>query len=427
MKQGLKQLPKQSLALTPLLQSQIRLLSLPGREIRMSLNELIKEFCEEESKEFFLFKDIVLGDQYNYLFQKRNQPLEYEYLLSQEKDIKSILLDQLYLLNIEEHEISIGEYLIDSINNDGRLDINLEFDDISLFVHESFNLQVGKKEIEKVLLVIQNLEPVGCGYRNILESLMIQTDNLEIEDKEKLIIKKYLKEFSDEDKGLTNLDPNIESILKQLNFNPCNQTDSNEVSYIRPDLITIENTGKLEVTLNDTFLIESLTHKLKTSVKKTSSIKRNEALSFITGLERRQKTLLKVAKFIVSKQEKFLLSSKELLPLSLKQIAKSTGVSESTVSRIVRFKYLQLPNRNIPLSSLLEKKVTLRSSGGKEISPNQLTKLIIKIIVDEKKSEPLSDQKIKKYLQEKYKVSIARRTVAKYRQQAQLLPSRLRK
>ena len=427
MKQGLKQLPKQSLALTPLLQSQIRLLSLPGREIRMSLNELIKEFCEEESKEFFLFKDIVLGDQYNYLFQKRNQPLEYEYLLSQEKDIKSILLDQLYLLNIEEHEISIGEYLIDSINNDGRLDINLEFDDISLFVHESFNLQVGKKEIEKVLLVIQNLEPVGCGYRNILESLMIQTDNLEIEDKEKLIIKKYLKEFSDEDKGLTNLDPNIESILKQLNFNPCNQTDSNEVSYIRPDLITIENTGKLEVTLNDTFLIESLTHKLKTSVKKTSSIKKNEALSFITGLERRQKTLLTVAKFIVSKQEKFLLGSKELLPLSLKQIAKSTGVSESTVSRIVRFKYLQLPNRNIPLSSLLEKKVTLRSSGGKEISPNQLTKLIIKIIVDEKKSEPLSDQKIKKYLQEKYKVSIARRTVAKYRQQAQLLPSRLRK
>ena len=178
MKQGLKQLPKQSLALTPLLQSQIRLLSLPGREIRMSLNELIKEFCEEEkSKEFFLFKDIVLGDQYNYLLQKRNQPLEYEYLLSKERDIKSILLDQLYLLNIKEHEISIGEYLIDSINNDGRLDINLDFDDISLFVHESFNLQIGKKEIEKVLLVIQNLEPVGCGYRNILESLMIQTDH----------------------------------------------------------------------------------------------------------------------------------------------------------------------------------------------------------------------------------------------------------
>jgi len=285
MKQGLKQLPKQSLVLTPLLHGQIRLLSLPGREIRMSLNELIKEFCEEEkSKEFFLFKDIVLGDQYNYLLQKRNQPLEYEYLLSKERDIKSILLDQLYLLNIKEHEISIGEYLIDSINNDGRLDINLDFDDISLFVHESFNLQIGKKEIEKVLLVIQNLEPVGCGYRNILESLMIQTDSLEIEDKEKLIIKKFLKEFSDEDKGQANLDPKIESILKQLNFNPCNQTDSNEVSYIRPDLIIIENVGRLEVTLNDTFLIESLTHKLKTSVKKTSSKKKMKPFPLLMGL-----------------------------------------------------------------------------------------------------------------------------------------------
>ena len=96
MKQGLKQLPKQSLALTPLLQSQIRLLSLPGREIRMSLNELIKEFCEEESKEFFLFKDIVLGDQYNHLFQKGNQPLDYEYLLPQEKVVVLPLISITY-------------------------------------------------------------------------------------------------------------------------------------------------------------------------------------------------------------------------------------------------------------------------------------------------------------------------------------------
>ena len=427
MKQVLKQLPKHSLALTPLLQSQIRLLSLPGREVRISLNELIGEFCEEEkSKEFFLFKDIVLGDQYNYLFQKRNQPLGYDNLISKETDIKNILLDQLYLLNIKEHEISIGEYLIDSISNDGRLDIDLDFKDISLFIYESFNVQIGEEDIEKVLLLIQNLEPVGCGYRNITESLMIQIDYLEIENREKIIIKSFLEDFSNGKNNLSNINPKIESLLKKLNFNPCNQTDSNEVIYIRPDLITIENNGKFEVTLNDTFLIESLTHKLKTSIKKTSSLKRNEALSFINGLERRQKTLLKVAKFIVSKQEKFLLGSKELLPLSLKQIALFTGVSESTVSRIVRFKYLQLPNRNIPLSSLLEKKVTIRSSGGKEISPIQLTKLIVKIIETEKKSEPLSDQKIKEYLQKKYEVIVARRTVNKYRQQANLLPSRLR-
>lgn len=427
MKQGLKQLPKHSLALTPLLQSQIRLLSLPGREIRISLDKLIEEFCEEEkSKEFYLFKDIVLEDQYNYFFQKRDQQLRHENFFSEEKDIRSILLDQLYLLNIKEHEISIGEYLIDSINNDGRLDIDLNFEDISLYIYESFNVQIDEGDIEKILFLIQNLEPVGCGYRSINESLMIQTDNLEIQGKEKRIIKNFLQGFSRGKNDLSNIDPKIEGLLKKLNFNPCNQTDSSELIYIRPDLITFESNGKFEVILNDTFLIESLTHKLKTSIKKTSSLKRSEALSFINGLERRQKTLLKVAKFIVLKQEKFLLGSEELLPLSLKQIALSTGVSESTVSRIVRFKYLQLPSRNIPLSSLLEKKVTLRSSGDKDISPIQLTKLIAKIIEAEKKSEPLSDQKIKEYLQRKYEVRIARRTVAKYRQQANLLPSRLR-
>ena len=150
MKQVLKQLPKHSLALTPLLQSQIRLLSLPGREVRISLNELIGEFCEEEkSKEFFLFKDIVLGDKYNYLVQKSNQSLGYENLLSKETDIKNILLDQLYLLNIKEHEISIGEYLIDSISSDGRLDIDLDFKDISLFIMNLLMSKLEKKILKK--------------------------------------------------------------------------------------------------------------------------------------------------------------------------------------------------------------------------------------------------------------------------------------
>ena len=105
MKQGLKQLSKHSLALTPLLQSQIRLLSLPGREVRISLNELIGEFCEEEkSKEFFLFKDIVFEDRYNELFHTRSQPLEYQDQIAENKDIKTILLDQLYLQNLREYE-----------------------------------------------------------------------------------------------------------------------------------------------------------------------------------------------------------------------------------------------------------------------------------------------------------------------------------
>ena len=427
MKQGLKQLPKQTLALTPLLQNQIRLMSLSGNEIRKSLNQIVKEYCEEDrSKEYLLFKDLVFEDRFNNFLQTRNQPLEYQKEIPQEKDIKATLLDQLYIENLEEYEILIGEYLIDSINKDGRLDNNLDYEDVSLFVYEALNFKVGKKEIEKILFIIQNLEPVGCAYRTVLESLLIQTDHLEIRNEEKKIIKRFLQKFSEEKADVSNLSPQIKKVLQKLKFNPCIQLDLDEVSYVRPDLVAIENSNKLEVTLNDPFLIESLTQKIKTFVKSSSSKKRKEALSFINGFERRQKTLLEVGKFIVSKQEKHLLDSKALIPLTLKQIATSIGISESTVSRIVKSKYLQLPKKNIPLSSLLEKKVTLRSSGGKEVSPSQLKKLIKTIIQIEKKSEPFSDQRIQKFLKEKYKVSVARRTVAKYRQEARILPSRQR-
>ena len=427
MKQGLKQLPKQTLALTPLLQNQIRLMSLSGNEIRKSLNQIVKEYCEEDrSKEYLLFKDLVFEDRFNNFLQTRNQPLEYQNEIPQEKDIKATLLDQLYIENLEEYEILIGEYLIDSINKDGRLDNNLDYEDVSLFVYEALNFKVGKKEIEKILFIIQNLEPVGCAYRTVLESLLIQTDHLEIRNEEKKIIKRFLQKFSEEKVDVSNLSPQIKKVLQKLKFNPCIQLDLDEVSYVRPDLVVIENSNKLEVTLNDPFLIESLTQKIKTFVKSSSSKKKKEALSFINGFERRQKTLLEVGKFIVSKQEKHLLDSKALTPLTLKQIAISIGISESTVSRIVKSKYLQLPKKNIPLSSLLEKKVTLRSSEGKEVSPSQLKKLIKTIIQIEKKSEPFSDQRIQKVLKEKYKVSVARRTVAKYRQEAHILPSRQR-
>ena len=427
MKQRLKQLPKQTLAITPLLQNQIRLMSLSGKEIRKSLDQIIKEFCKEDrSREYLLFKDIVFEDRFNKFLQKRNQPLEHLYEIPQEKDIKATLLDQLYIENLEEYEILIGEYLIDSINKDGRLDNNLDYEDISSFVDETLNIKVSKKEIEKILFVIQNLEPVGCAYRNVLESLLIQTDHLEIQNEEKKVIKSFLKKFSKEKVDVSNLSPEIKKVLQKLKFNPCIQLDLNEVSYVRPDLVAIENSNKLEVTLNDPFLIDSLTQKIKTFIKSSSSKKKKEALSFINGFERRQKALLEVGTFIVSKQEKHLLNSKALTPLTLKQIATSVGISESTVSRIVKSKYLQLPKRNTSLSSLLEKTVTLRSSEGNEVSPSQLKKLIKTIIQLEKKSKPFSDKRIQNFLKENYKVSIARRTVAKYRQEAHILPSRQR-
>ena len=103
MKQGLKQLPRQSLTLTPYLQNQIKLLSLPGEEVRKKLGELINEFCEEEEgKEFFLFKEILLTDKYQNFLNLRNRNLVQISEVPQKIDLKNTLLDQLYILNLKD-------------------------------------------------------------------------------------------------------------------------------------------------------------------------------------------------------------------------------------------------------------------------------------------------------------------------------------
>ncbi len=427
MKQGLRQLTKQSFVLTPRLQNQIKLLALPGEGIRIKIKELINEFCEEEeSKEFFLFRDILLVDRYKSLLKPINTEVTREYQIIEKNDLKNTLLDQLYILNLKEYEVTIGEYLIDSIDENGRLDIDIDYYDITTLILESFNLNIGKKEIEKVLREIQNLEPVGCGYRSIIESLVIQTDSLEIEEREKIKINEILKKFSSGDVDVKKLDQKQKNLLKLLRFNPGQGIGPTDKNYIRPDLVAIKNLEEWEVTLNDSFLIESLMHKVKLSLENTPPAKKKEAQSFMKGLERRQNTLLSVGKYIVSKQNRYLDGKEDLVPITLKQIASFIKVSESTVSRVVKFKYLQLPTRNIPLSDLLEKKVTGRSAESREISPNQLMKLINQIVNSEEKSNPLSDQKIKKSLKQKYEIDIARRTVSKYRQLAKILTARER-
>jgi len=426
MKQRLKQQKKIALAITPLLQSQIKLLNLPGIKVREKLNEIILEFCEEEkSKDFILFKDIVFEDRFKSLIGL-NDYTSRDLLQNKEDDVRRKLLDQLFLLNIKEYEISIGEYLIDSIDENGRLDANLDYQDLIAYILESYDLTVSKQDIDRVLKQIQNLEPIGCGYRNIFESLNIQSDYLDVSEQEKLEIKKILKEISNNKLKIANVDQKFIKILKKLKFIPCNQNGINEVSYIRPDLIVKEISDNLEVILNDSFLIESLSQKIKNRIKQSKSVKKDESLSFINGFERRQSTLLIVGKYIISEQTHYLLHSGELRPLSLKDISQKIGVSESTISRVVKSKYIEFKNQNIAICSLLEKKVNLRSSDTKSTSPQQLQKMIRKIIENENKSNPLSDNKIKKYLEEEYKVTVARRTVSKYRKKAEILSTRQR-
>ena len=169
-----------------------------------------------------------------------------------------------------------------------------------------------------------------------------------------------------------------------------------------------------------------LMDKIMTSVNNSSMETKQEAKSFLKGLERRQKTLLLVTEYLVKHQTNFLNEKGNLIPITNRQVASSVNVSESTISRIVRSKYLQLPTKNILLSSLLEKQVNGRSGDLRRLTPKELIQIIRKLVADENKSHPLSDEKIKKLLKAKYEVGIARRTVSKYRLQANIGSTRER-
>ena len=195
MKQSLNQKQKASLTLTPLLQKQIKLLTLNGQSIREELNTLLDEYDDDEDTSIKYFRDELLIDQYrNFLRDSSNTNLHVERIEFQ--DLRSSLLEQFMLLNLRESDYLIGEYLIDSIEPEGRLDPEIDYNDIKLLIYDSFGKEISDSEIEKVLCKIQELEPEGCGYRTITESLTIQIQNLDLEEETKTLAIKAIQNIN---------------------------------------------------------------------------------------------------------------------------------------------------------------------------------------------------------------------------------------
>jgi len=422
MKQTINQVQKQSLALTPNLQNQIKLLSLSGEEIRSQLNLLIDQFFlkEYQDKAFHYFKDTILIDRYNKSLSKSINYPKREVKITEEESLRQSLLNQLSEINLKKHEYLIGEYLIDSIEENGRLDNEIDFEDIKSLVLNTFGIASETIDIERILIRIQKMEPVGCGYRSITESLIVQARSLDISSSEKNKIETTLIKIAKGKLKLNHLTSKEKNLIRHLNFNPGSRIGRTDEHYFTPDILAYKIKGCWEVSLNDSFMSETLIERIKTSVDKSSLEIKQEARSFLKGFERRQQTLLLVSKYLVNKQMKFLNGQGNLVPITLSQIGKFIDSSESTISRIVSSKYLQLPNKSIPLSNLLMKSVNGRSGKGGNVSPTQLTQLIKNVLNWEDKSRLLSDEKIRLLLEKSYAISVARRTICKYRLQANI-------
>ena len=172
MKQSLKQKQRLSLNLTLNLKKQIELLSLSGFEIRLGLEDLIDEFCKQtNNKRINYFKDEVLTDRIRNTLNPNVTNDFYQLTIDQDINLSEQLMDQLIISPLKGYETLVGEIIIDSILENGRLDPELEYKDIKKIVKEDFNLNIDDTKIESILNLIQNFDPPGCGYRSIEESV----------------------------------------------------------------------------------------------------------------------------------------------------------------------------------------------------------------------------------------------------------------
>ena len=424
MKQSLKQKQKLSLNITTNLGNQIKLLSLSGFEISSKLNELIENYLLEDDKQIKYFKDEFLIDQYkNTLYS--NDGFENRFSLdAHQTELKQKLFDQLAIESLNQIDNLIGEFLIDSIEDNGRLDPELDYEDIKRIVLEDFHTDIEDRDIDKVLSIIQNLDPPGCAFRSIDESLSIQIDNLNLEVKERLELKEKIQDLVSNKISLQELPNHFKEVLLKLSLNLGGSFGQSSENYIRPDLIAIRDKNLWHVSLNDDFMSQDLLEKIKDKVE-SSNKDDGSSISFLIGLERRQQTLFMVAKFLVETQENFLNNKAEKRALSNKQVANYLKISESTISRIVRNKYIQFPDKIIPLKDLLEKRLN-KPERGKDVTLSDLKFLIEKLVSMEDKLNPLSDESLKFQLKNEFEILLSRRTIAKYRQELKIPPSRLR-
>ncbi len=424
MKQSLRQKQKLSLKITASLGNQIKLLSLSGFEISSKLNDLIDDYFDEDDKKIAHFKDEYLIDRYKNVLYQGN---DYQNILTEEldSDIRQKLLQQLELTPFDEAEYLIGEYLIDSVESNGRLDPEINYEDIKDIVFEDLQKKISDKDIDKVLRIVQNFEPPGCAFRNINESLYIQIENLELSNEEKINLRETLGNLLEKKVEIQQLSDRIKKNLDKLTLNPTGAFGSTVQNYIRPDLVALKNHNEWQVSLNDDFMSKELLERIKSKI---NSIENEETItpkSFLKGLERRQQTLLVVSEFIVEAQKNFLNGVAGKRAISNKEIANKLELSTSTVSRIVRNKYIQLPDKVVPLIALLERRIN-KHKEGKDVTEEDLQILLGQIIQNEDKSKPLSDENLKFALKDNFGVILSRRTIAKYRLELEIPSSRER-
>ena len=411
---------KQNITLTPSLKKSIDLLQL-------SRFELIKKIEKEIDENPFLQKD----QDVNEIDGAYNQDFDFD--IESKVTLHESLVNQLIDFDLNKKQIELSTIIIGCIDENGML-ID-EIDEIEELSKYMFN----SDEIEEILKnIIQKMTPYGVGYRNYKECIEIQINNKNIPNKIKSLVMKILfnEKLDDLDsikEILINQGESQKSINEAVNqIKKCDLSPGlnfEKIKFIEPDLRISLNEKVFEVDfIQESFpkikTDDELINQVKIELKKNKNPelleKINQARWLMTSVKKRNDTVKKVGEYICSRQISFFDNNPlKINALNNKEIANEVGVHPSTISRILRYKYIETPKGIIPLKSLLVSSV----SKIRDISDLQLMKLIKDIIHSEKK--PKSDKKIAIELNKKG-YGLARRTVSKYRKKSNIPSSRNR-
>ncbi|CAN5798474.1 RNA polymerase factor sigma-54 [soil metagenome] len=372
-----------------------------------------------------------------------------------ETNFHDLLIHQLGLLELDENTQRVAEQIVGSIDDDGylRREVASIVDDLAF----RQNVITTDAEVESLVKRIQRFDPPGVCARNLQECLLIQLRKFKAEgsnvDLSIRIIKDYFDEFTKKhyekiQRGLNiddeQLREEIGHIIK-LNPKPGGNVGENNSAenYVIPDFYILNNVGKLELTLNsknapDLRISGDYKDMLRDYDRGSKKDKRQkEAVMFIKQkidaakwfidiIKQRQETLYNTMYSIMMHQEEFFLTGDEttMRPMILKDIAEKTGLDISTVSRVANSKFVQSEFGTYRLKFFFSE--SLSTDSGEEVSTREVKKILSDMVVAEDKRKPISDDQLTDMLKEKG-YNIARRTVAKYREQLNIPVARLRK
>jgi RNA polymerase sigma-54 factor len=372
------------------------------------------------------------------------------------------LLNQLGLLKLDEKEQKIAEHLVGSIDEDGylRRETASIVDDLAF----RQNIIATDQEVEAIIQRIQHFDPPGVAARDLQECLLLQLQRQKDEariadgngkniDIAIMALTKYFDEFTKKhyekiQRGLNINEEQLKEVMQliiKLNPKPGGNIGgiNKAESYVVPDFFILNNAGKLELTLNsrnapELRISEGYRDMMKEYDRGAKKDKRQKeavlfikqkidaAKWFIDAIKQRQHTLLSTMTAIMNHQHDFFITGDEtsLKPMILKDIAEKTGLDISTVSRVANSKFVQTEFGTYRLKFFFSE--SLSTESGEEVSTREVKKILSDLIEGESKKHPLSDERLTELLQEKG-YNIARRTVAKYREQLNIPVARLRK